>query len=194
MMGKKANKKDMEIKMVDVEKIKPYERNPRVHKEAIKLLKESIQKYGYNVPILVDKNYVIITGHARYKALKELGYKKIPVIVKDMDEKTARAYRIADNKISEYSTWDYDLLREELTILDEVVVGFDSKELEKILDIIKEDTSITQKDIEKEKKEIEEKFEKAVEKKMKKLVTITCPHCLKEFEISLDDLIKEYGL
>lgn len=182
-----AEKEDLKIEYVDIKKIKPYWRNPRKSDKAIEELKKSIQKFGFNVPLVLDKNYTIITGHARYRALQQLGIKKVPCIVKDLDEKKAREYRIADNKISELSTWDYNYLRKELMELEEVV-GFSKEEIEKIIKL-QEEKSITQKDIERVKKKMDNKFVEMVMKEEDNLVTIICPFCMKEFEVKKSEIL-----
>jgi len=128
----------MQIQRMKIEEIIPYWRNPRKNDTAIEKVKESIQKYGYTVPIILDKNNIIIAGHTRYKALKELDYKEVDVIVSDMDEDKAKQFRIVDNKTSEFASWDKEMLTyemREMKELESLVKFFDEKELEKLLDI-----------------------------------------------------------
>ncbi len=99
--------------------IRPYWRNPRENHEAVQKVKKSILEYGYNQLVAVDKKNVIIAGHTRYLALKEISlvdpqYAEISVQVLDLSEKQAKAYRIVDNKAAEFATWKQDELREEL--------------------------------------------------------------------------------
>ena len=107
----------IEIKIGD---IIPYEKNPRKNDEAVKYVAESIKQFGFKVPIVIDKNNVIVAGHTRYKASKKLGLKEVPCIVADdLTEEQIKAYRLADNKVAELAEWDFDLLGEELDgILD----------------------------------------------------------------------------
>jgi len=104
----------MNVETVKIDTIKPYWRNPRNNNAAVDAVKESIEKYGYNVPIIIDSGGVIITGHTRYKALVKLGYDDVQVIRTDMTPEKAKEYRIADNRTSELSTWNYDNLIPEL--------------------------------------------------------------------------------
>lgn len=104
----------MEILKLNIDLIKPYWRNPRKNEKAVDAVVESIRRYGMNVPLVVDANHVILTGHTRYKALRRLGVSEVPVIVMDMDEKKARQFRIADNKAHEFSEWSVDQLKEEM--------------------------------------------------------------------------------
>lgn len=112
--------KQMKIQEVHIDTIKPYWRNPRNNDKAVEAVKKSISEFGYNSPIVVDKENVIIAGHTRYKALRQLGYDDIAVIVLDISKDKAKQYRIADNKTSEKSTWDEDLLMFELREIEEI--------------------------------------------------------------------------
>ena len=114
--------------------IKPYEKNPRKNDEAVKYVAESIRQFGFRVPIVIDKNNVIVAGHTRYKASKELGLDTVPcVVADDLTEEQIKAYRLADNKVSEQATWDLDLLDGELAGIFDIDMsdfGFDIQEEE----------------------------------------------------------------
>lgn len=111
----------MQIIEKSITEITPYEKNPRKNDEAVEYVANSIKEFGFKVPIVIDKNGVIVAGHTRYKAAQKLGLKKLPcVIADDLTEEQVKAFRIADNKTSEKASWDNDLLKEELgEILDE---------------------------------------------------------------------------
>ena len=95
--------------------IKPYEKNPRKNDGAVDAVANSIEQFGFRVPVVIDKDNVIVCGHTRYKAAKKLGLDKVPcVIADDLTEEQIKAYRLADNKVSELAEWDIDLLGEEL--------------------------------------------------------------------------------
>lgn len=120
----------MEIVEIDINDIKPYEKNPRLNDSAIEKVAESIKNYGFKQPVVLDRNFVIIVGHTRYKAAKKLGLKKVPcIIANDLTEKQARAYRIADNRVADYSIFDNKLLLEELNDLNDEFTGFTIGEL-----------------------------------------------------------------
>lgn len=120
----------MEIVNLKLEEIKPYENNPRFNEKAVEKVANSIQEFGFKVPIIVDSNYTIVAGHTRYKASLKLGYTSVPCIVaNDLSEKQIKAFRIAENRVSEEAKWDYDLLSEELSDLDDFFTGFDLEEL-----------------------------------------------------------------
>ena len=107
-------KEDLEIVMMPVNEIIPYWRNPRRNDKTVDALEARLPKAGFNVPIVVDKNHVVIKGHARLRAAKRLGMEKVPVIISDVSEDIAKADRIADNKIQEMSSWDFGKLDTEV--------------------------------------------------------------------------------
>lgn len=100
---------------MNIDNIIPYENNPRHNDEAVEYVANSIREFGFKVPIIIDKNNVIVTGHTRWKASKQLGLKKVPCIrADDLTEEQIRAFRVADNKVGEIATWDYSKLEIEL--------------------------------------------------------------------------------
>ena len=121
----------MDVINLPLEKIKPYEKNPRNNKEAVRYVMESIREFGFKVPIVIDKNNVIVAGHTRYEASKRLKLKEVPcLIADDLSDEQVKAFRLADNKVAEKAEWDFDLLNEEindLLELDMSVFGFDIK-------------------------------------------------------------------
>ena len=105
----------MEIESIKIEDIKPYENNPRINDEAVEGVKESIKQFGFKIPMVIDKNNVIVCGHTRYKASVALGLKEIPCIrADDLTDDQIKAFRIADNKVSEVAEWDLSKLQIEL--------------------------------------------------------------------------------
>lgn len=105
----------MDIIYKKINEVIPYEKNPRKNDEAVKYVAESIKEFGFKVPIIIDKNNVIVAGHTRLKASKKLGYKEVPcIIADDLTPEQIKAFRLADNKVSEMAEWDIDLLNEEL--------------------------------------------------------------------------------
>jgi len=107
--------------------IREYENNPRKNDKAVEYVAESIKNFGFQQPIVIDKDGVIVAGHTRFKAAKSLGLDKVPcVCASDLNEEQIRAYRIADNRTAEYSEWDTALLEEELKkIIDIDMSQFD---------------------------------------------------------------------
>ena len=105
----------MEIISVPVGDIKPYDKNPRRNDAAVEYVAESIDKFGFKVPIILDADNVIVAGHTRWKAAKRLGMDEVPcIIADDLSPEQIKAFRIADNKVAEASEWDPVLLNEEL--------------------------------------------------------------------------------
>ena len=104
----------MKVKSVKLSEIFPYYDNPRDNTNAVEPTKESIKRFGFVKPILVDNAGVIIAGHTRYVAAYQLGMEFVPVVYSDMDDEMAKKYRILDNKLAEKSSFDEDQLLEEL--------------------------------------------------------------------------------
>lgn len=136
----------MKIISMDIAKIKPYENNPRYNDVAIEEVAKSIKQYGFKVPMVLDKNNVIVTGHTRYEASKLLGLKSVPVIIADdLTDEQIRAYRIADNKTSDFSIWDNKKLLEELDALkgfDDIYTGFSIEDIDELNLLDEKDNSI----------------------------------------------------
>lgn len=122
----------MQIIEKSIESIIPYDKNPRFNDEAVKYVAESIQQFGFKVPIIIDQDNVIIAGHTRLKAAKELGYETVPcVLADDLTPEQVKAFRLADNKVAEYSEWDMDLLQSELMEIESIdmeSLGFEEME------------------------------------------------------------------
>lgn len=157
---------------IDISMITPYKNNPRNNEKAIDYVAESIKNFGFRVPIIIDKDNVIVAGHTRYKAAKQLEIKKVPcIVISDLTPEQIRAFRIADNKVSEYSTWNEEMLRKELLNLSNFElqsIGFQDWELDNLLNPLSDD-------------DINDFFvDKEVTEKEPKL--IKCPYCGEEFE------------
>ena len=120
----------MEIVYKNLSELKPYENNPRINEGGVKYVVNSIKSYGFKIPMVIDKNNVIVCGHTRYKAAQELGMDKVPCIVADdLTDDQIKAFRIADNKVADFSLWDNKLLLQELDFLpDDLFTGFDISE------------------------------------------------------------------
>ena len=116
----------MRIEELSLDVLIPYEHNPRKNDDAVEAVANSIREFGFKVPIIVDRNNVIVAGHTRWKAAESLGLKTVPVIrADDLSEEQIRAFRLADNKVSEFSEWDYEKLNRILEDIDpEVLESF----------------------------------------------------------------------
>lgn len=109
----------MQVKNLNIEDVKPYERNPRKNDDAVEYVANSIKEFGFQQPLVVDKDGVLIVGHTRLKAAEKLGLKEVPVVVADnLTDEQAKAYRLADNKTGEMASWDWEALNLELEDID----------------------------------------------------------------------------
>ena len=110
----------MNVIEISIDELKAYENNPRNNTEAVEKVAASIEEFGFKVPIIIDRDNVIIAGHTRLLAAKDLGLEKVPCIVADdLTPEQVKAFRLADNKVSEYSTWDFQKLNLELEDLQD---------------------------------------------------------------------------
>ena len=131
--------KKLEIKYLGINTVKPYDKNARINDKAVDKVADSIEEFGFKNPIIIDRNNVIIAGHTRLLAAKELGYKEVPCIyADDLSPEQVKAFRIADNKLGELADWDFDLLNPEIQELADAgynvdVLGFTEAELEAII-------------------------------------------------------------
>lgn len=122
----------MKIINKKIDEIIPYENNPRFNDDAVEYVVKSIQEFGFKVPMVIDKNNTIVAGHTRYKAALELGLEEVPVIIADdLTDEQIKAYRLADNKVSDYSIWNNVALLEELEDLQDldIFTGFKESEI-----------------------------------------------------------------
>jgi ParB-like chromosome segregation protein Spo0J len=136
----------MNIEEVLIQDIVPYENNPKAHpKSQVKKLASGIQEFGFLVPMVIDKNNVIVSGHCRYEAAKLLGLERVPVIrAEHLTEAQIKAFRIADNRVAE-SEWSEELLRAELEEIialqiDIDLTGFSTADLDKMIERAARDT------------------------------------------------------
>lgn len=131
----------MKIINKKIDEIIPYVNNPRQNENAVDKVASSINEFGFKVPIVLDKNNIVVNGHTRLLASKKLGLEKVPcIIADDLTEAQIKAFRIADNKVSEFSSWDEELLKVELEQLRDMdfdlkLTSIDDGELEKMLNM-----------------------------------------------------------
>ena len=133
------------IEHVNVNDIKEYGNNPRLNDDSVDKVAKSISEYGFVVPMVVDDNNIIVTGHTRFKAAKQLSMSEIPCIrASHLTDNQVNAFRVADNKLSELSDWDIDKLTTEITTLMDVGVdiidlGFSQSEIDCLYDMVDDD-------------------------------------------------------
>ena len=153
-----------------LENIIEYENNPRKNEEAIEPVMESIKNFGFLIPILLDKNNIIVAGHTRKKAAEKLNINEIPCIyVEELTEEQIKAFRLADNKTAEFSEWDIEKLEKELS----EIMNIDMENLFHFPDFTADTIDVTDEDF----------FQENKLQHDKKIKTAVCPHCGKEFEL-----------
>ena len=136
----------MQIINMKLSEIHPYEKNPRFNDGAVEAVANSIKEFGFQQPIVVDKDLVVVVGHTRLKAAEQLGLTEVPVVIaENLTPEQVQAYRIADNKTGEIAEWNYELLPLEIKELQEAdfdlsILGFDTEELDKLLNGEQENT------------------------------------------------------
>lgn len=129
----------MKITLTPIDDVKPYDRNPRLNDPAVEAVARSLKEFGFRQPIVVDAEHVIVAGHTRWKAAKQMGLTKVPVhVATDLSAEQIKAYRIADNQTATLAEWDYDLLPLEIADLQGMnyelgLLGFAEDELNRLL-------------------------------------------------------------
>ena len=129
----------MSVELRPLDAVRPYANNPRQNDDAVEAVAESIRRFGFRQPIVVDADGVIVAGHTRFRAAQRLGLATVPVhVATDLTPDEVRAYRLADNKTAELASWDDAMLSIELDALrgagiDWTLLGFDEEELAKLL-------------------------------------------------------------
>lgn len=166
----------MKLKNMKVNDLIPYENNPRNNEGAVEYVANSIKQFGFKVPIVVDKNNVIVAGHTRWLAASALEMDEVPVVIADdLTEAQIKAFRLADNKVAEKASWDFTKLADEIkgidTDIDLTELGFGEFEL---------DTLLNGNNFDEEA--LDDLFTDAPEKE-KEPKKVKCPHCGEEFEL-----------
>ena len=132
----------MDIVEMKITDIIPYENNPRRNEEAVDKVALSISSFGFKVPIIVDRNNVIVAGHTRLKAAEKLGLTTVPTIrADDLTDDQIKAFRLADNKVSEFAEWDFEALEKELDSIemDMNLFGFEDESEDEIPEVVEDD-------------------------------------------------------
>lgn len=119
----------MQIVNRKISDLTPYEKNPRKNDAAVQYVANSIKEFGFKVPVVIDREGVIVAGHTRLKAAKKLMLEEVPcIIADDLTDEQIKAFRLADNKVSEFASWDAELLDEEIQDINDIDMsefGFD---------------------------------------------------------------------
>ena len=168
----------MKIETVKIENVIPYVRNPRKNAEAVAKVAASIKECGFRQPIVLDNEMVVVAGHTRLLAARQLGLEQVPIHIADgLTPAQVKAYRIADNRVAQEAEWDDELLGIEITELETddfnlALTGFDIEELEMLNGRID--------------------FEPGTESEQGQLDTldpiiVECPHCGEKFDTRAND-------
>lgn len=174
------------LKTLPITQIQPYFQNPRrIPQEAVDAVAESIEKYGYVQPIVVDSEDVVVVGHTRLKALEQLGVTEVEVYVSTLDEDKIREYRLADNRTGEMSSWDHNALVLELREFETGLAGkyFPDVDLE-IEQLDAALNAVNQQDID----EATKKATTIPEAATLNTVEVKCPSCYGTFEVRSESL------
>lgn len=132
-----------EVKTVGINEIIPYEKNPRRNEKAVEAVANSIKEFGWKNPIIVDKDMVIISGHTRRLAALKLGLETVPVIIADdMTDEQVRAFRLADNRVASFSTWDEKKLEQEIGEISSIDLSDFGFKQDDIQDVFREQAQI----------------------------------------------------
>lgn len=185
----------MNVQEINLSEIKPYFKNARINDKTIPALKESITRFGFNNPLILDKNNVIICGHARYKALTELGKKTAPCVIVDLPAQQVKEYRIADNKSSELAQWDGALLMTEMRELTDIQFMqnfFPTVDLNSWINVSvgQEVKPITDNDLSKENGSTQRNIEESTKDASADLLDFECPSCFEKMSVSRADVLR----
>ncbi len=187
----------MKIKNLAIESIKPYWRNPRDNTLAVEAVMASITDFGFNQPLVVDADNIIVVGHTRYKAAMALGLETVPVLtLEGLTPQQVKAYRIADNKAGEFATWDDTKLISELREIGDAAdmsVFFTDGELDKLLEEAGgvDFSDPTQDQIDKATDKAANQFDSIETNQSANQVEVICTHCGEISYISRDHLMRE---
>ena len=153
----------MEIVFKNIKDLKPYKNNPRNNEDAVQYVMNSINEFGFKVPLVISKTGEVIAGHTRLLASERMGLEKVPcIIANDLNDEQIKAFRLVDNKVSEISSWDWIKLEKELDEIELDMTAF----------------SFQNDDF-----DIDDFFNEKSEEKEKKKRTIICEHCGHEIEL-----------
>lgn len=159
------------------------------------MVAQSIRDYGFNQPLVLDADHVIVAGHTRYRALRKLGWTQAPCIVTALSAEEAKAYRIADNKTGEVAQWDLSKLIPELREITDIATMspyFPEYDLSVLLEQTSGDTMppVTNEDVSARTESYAGLFPQRSAERVTGLVDVSCPHCGQSFSVSRADIEK----
>lgn len=195
---------EVQTRELPTQDLSVYAKNARVHPEAqIQSLASAIERFGFTQPIIVNDKLTILAGHARFEAARRMGLEQIPCrVVSGLSAAEQKAYVIADNKISEESSWDYDMLLDEISSIHGLDLDDDLNRLLDFSGFIPETDSetgykpetnpsqgvglnVTGETIDREQQKLSGQY---TDKAQQNLVSVVCPHCDESFTIDRDNL------
>ena len=195
---------EVQTRELPTQDLSVYAKNARVHPEAqIQSLASAIERFGFTQPIIVNDKLTILAGHARFEAARRIGLEQIPCrVVSGLSAAEQKAYVIADNKISEESSWDYDMLLDEISSIHGLDLDDDLSRLLDFSGFIPETDSetgykpetnpsqgvglnVTGETIDREQQKLSGQY---TDKAQQNLVSVVCPHCDESFTIDRDNL------
>lgn len=180
----------MQVEQLPLKSIKPYWRNPRNNETGTQAVMKSIKDYGFNSPIIVDKEYVIVAGHTRYKAAQLLEMDTVPVVVVDLPAQKVKEYRIADNKTSELSEWDYPKLileLKEIADIPNIQAYFPDLDIQSVVNTLPKSVQrdITPLDIDRSNDLHGKNYTSRNEEERKGFIPMICPDCGHEYSLHI---------
>ena len=180
----------MQIEQLPLATIKPYWRNPRDNSNSVDAVAKSIKDYGFNVPIVVDKEYVILAGHTRYKASQMLGLETVPVVVIDLPAQKAKEFRIADNKTSDLGEWDYPKLvleLKEIADLPAMQTYFPDLDIQSLVEALPKSviTDYTNEDVQRTAGIMASDYTTRNAEEAKGFIPLICPDCGYEYSLNI---------
>lgn len=187
----------MEVKVFKLSEVTPYENNPRNNDDAVEALKMSLNSFGYQVPLVVDKAGVILAGHTRFEALRQMGVKEFQCVVVDLPPEKAKAFRLADNRTHEMSGWDKEKLTSELREimdLEAMKVYFPDRDLDALVrDVVSAPGLPTNESVSRAAQTLNTKFERRSDAKQRAYRDITCPCCRETFSVDVEEIKRRYA-
>jgi len=178
----------MKTEVFPLDTLVEYENNPRENDGTVDYLVMSIQRFGYMVPIVVDENRVVLSGHARLKALRSMGVKDALCVVMDKEKDLNDEYRLLDNLIHDLTSWDGDTFKVELRGLDYVTDVFPELGLGDAPSLDVGTLKVDDGAVAFTEKKLEEKFKEKSDQYFENLVSVRCPNCGEEYEVLRSDL------
>lgn len=181
-----------EVTQRQVQELIPYDRNPRVHSDKqIDQIKNSIQEWGWTVPLIIDENDNVVAGHGRLYAAQSLGIEKVPcVVARGWTDAQKRAYVIADNQIAENSHWDPAIFHQELKRISSEgfdmnlmgIENFANHDFQPSLNPVSDYSGVSERDFERAAGNLQDRIDSISADKASQGTEVMCPHCANTFK------------